>query len=172
MILSKNGQGPAVPDGPRQNLLRIIDQSGGGIDAMHNSQRVHSQTPEIGASRIKLSKVFENKEYKHAPIEYEYDFGDCWTHSIVLIGRAPASDAFTCTEGEGHGVAEDVGAAHGWQELKKAYRTHNPNKEQKEKMHWFEKQASNNDPRGLGLFAEPDREGFRRRVIEFRLFIR
>jgi len=81
-------------------------------------------------------------------MEYMYDFGDCWKHVISLKGRTEASNHFKCTDGSGHGVAEDV-KMHGWKELKEAYRTINPNKSQREHREWFETQASNRDPNGL-----------------------
>lgn len=52
-------------------------------------------------------------------------------------------------EGEGRGVAEDVGSRQGWESLKKAYAEQLPNRDQSEKMHWYEHQASNRNPRGL-----------------------
>jgi hypothetical protein len=150
---------PTPDAGPRQNLLRIIEKdpygpmgfgSGRGIDSMHNRHRVHSQTPEVDSKKIKLSKVLENKEYEGAGIEYEYDFGDRWQHKIEVVGRAEASKRFACLEGEGHGVAEDVGSDEGWLALREAYRTAAPDREQREKRAWFEGMASNADPRGLG----------------------
>ncbi len=116
---------------------------------MHNGMRKHAATPEVSPAKTRLGKVFENKQYKGAPMEYEYDFGDCWVHKIKIVGRADASDRFVCLEGAGHGVAEDAGSTSGWEALKKAYRTTTPTKEQREKRAWFEKQASNRDPRGL-----------------------
>ena len=94
--------------------------------------------------------MLENKEYKGAKIEYEYDFGDCWQHTVDIAGRAEASNRFLCLEGEGHSVAEDVGANQGWLKLREAYRTADPTTEQREKRTWFESGASNNDPKGLG----------------------
>jgi hypothetical protein len=151
--------GGAVPDsGPRQNFLRIIEDEkvgggffgGIGIDRMHNIDRVHSQTPERKSDKIRLSKVFEDKEYKGAGIEYEYDFGDCWVHEIEIIGRADATRGFECLDGEGHGVAEDAGSVEGWLKLRDAYRAQRPTKDQKETMAWFERNASNCDMKGLG----------------------
>lgn len=81
-------------------------------------------------------------------MEYMYDFGDRWKHIISLKARTEASDHFKCTDGSGHGVAEDV-KGRGWADLKKAYRTSNPNKEQREHREWFETRASNCDPDGL-----------------------
>lgn len=138
--------------GPRQNFLRIIEKKPTRmcVDAVHGRNHMHSQTPEIDSKKIKLSKVFENQEYEGAPIEYEYDFGDRWTHDITVIGRAGATTKFKCLDGEGHGVAEDVGSSDGWQELKQAYKATTPNEEQKKKREWFENRASNRDRRGLG----------------------
>lgn len=124
--------------------------SGIGIDYMHNGYRVHSQTPEIDSKKIKLGKVLENKKYEGAGLEYEYDFGDCWEHEIEVVGRAEATMGFEYLEGKGHGVAEDVGSVSRWLKLREAYRTARPDKEQKEKRAWFERQASNADRRGLG----------------------
>jgi hypothetical protein len=158
-LYAANGQGAAPLEGPRQNFIRLVqDEIGGmggafggrGVDFMHNGLRVHSATPEMPASRMKLSKAFENAEWRGATIQYEYDFGDMWKHKIELIGRVPATNTFECTAGEGHGVAEDAGGPTGWQELKEAYKAANPSKEEREKMRWFERQASNNDSRGLG----------------------
>jgi hypothetical protein len=155
--LAAASSGQALPEedkGPRQNSLRIVQWSvppkglKGGIDMMHNHSRVHPQTPEVSASKVKLGKILE--QYKGAPIEYEYDFGDSWEHSITVIGRAPATEVFVCTGGEGHGVAEDVGSDKGWKSLKEAYRAQKPSKDQKDSMRWFETQASNADPHGLG----------------------
>jgi|SRR5215469_14050075 len=77
-----------------------------------------------------------------------YDFGDGWKHVISLKGRTEASGHFKCTDGSGHGVAEDVKRS-GWADLKEAYRTSNPNMKQREHREWFETQASNCDPDGL-----------------------
>ncbi|TVY88238.1 hypothetical protein LAWI1_G005755 [Lachnellula willkommii] len=155
-----------IPDaGPRKNLLRIIEKdpfgpggfgSGRGLDSMHNQDRVHSQTPEVDSKKIKLGKVLQNKEYEGAGIEYEYDFGDCWQHTVEVVGRAEASKGFLCLGGEGHGVAEDVGSVDGWLGLREAYRTANPTTEQRERRTWFESRASNRDPRGLGNGREWD----------------
>jgi hypothetical protein len=76
--------------------------------------------------------------------------GDNWEHVITLEGRSEASDHVGCTDGRGHGVAEDVGNVKGWEDLLKAYRTATPTREQMERREWFEHQASNCDPLGLG----------------------
>ena len=130
--------------GPQERyLLRIVEDDphgpggfagGKGIDFMHISSRQHPQTPEKKASRVKLWEVLDKPQYKDMPLEYEYDFGDCWTHAIDLEGRSDVTGYFMCTAGQGHGVAEDVGCAPGWERLKAAYRAARPDKEQRSKM--------------------------------------
>jgi hypothetical protein len=138
-----------------------VEKNPRGIDAMHNRDRKHSQTPEISSSKINLSKVFSNPSYCDCDIEYENDFGDCWVHQIRVIGRDSATEKFVCVEGEGHGVAEDVGSYKGWEGLKEAHRTEHPDEEQRERRKWFENMASNRDLRGLGGGRERvfDKEG-------------
>lgn len=122
---------------------------GFGVDMMHAKHREHPQTPEIEANKVRLGKQFEKKEFKRAKWVYEYDFGDCWNHEIEIIGRGKSEDSWECLAGEGHECVEDAGGPRGWQELKKIYKTTTPTKDEKERMHWFEKQASNADYRGL-----------------------
>ena len=86
-----------------------------------------------------LGKVFE----------YTYDFGDGWTHEFTVERRSPATYIIKCLDGSGHGVAEDIKRT-GWAGLKEAYRTSNPNKEQRENRQWVETMASNGNKRGLG----------------------
>lgn len=134
-----------------RSLLRIVDpDTGEHIDRMHAMHRRHKNTPEKRADRLKLHQVLDDPSYRNAPMQYEYDFGDCWEHQMTHETRAEkATDFFQCKTGEGHGVAEDVGSANGWEELKLAYRSSRPSEDQKEKMDWFENLASNEDRHGL-----------------------
>ena len=135
-----------------RSFLRIVDpDTMKHIDRMHMGSRRHKETPEKMANRLKLHQVLDDPSYRDAPLQYEYDFGDCWEHQKTHMSRADkATDCFQCTDGEGHGVAEDVGSTDGWKNLKRAYRNQRPNKEQREKMKWFESFATNMDPKGLG----------------------
>ncbi|KIM97223.1 hypothetical protein OIDMADRAFT_182606 [Oidiodendron maius Zn] len=139
---------------PRKYLLRVVDrtsmEAGFTVDGpMGEARRRHPQTPLKEASKTRLFHVFDNPEFQDLQMEYEYDFGDGWNHSITILGRIAATSIFSCTDGEGHGVAEDVGSVRGWEELKMAYRAARPNKSQREKMAWFETQASNAEGDGL-----------------------
>ncbi|KAI1325568.1 hypothetical protein F5Y16DRAFT_377638 [Xylariaceae sp. FL0255] len=62
-------------------------------------------------------------------IIYTYDFGDNWEHILIITGRSPPvnGNTFTCLDGTGHPIAEDGGSYKGWNELKLAYRTIDPN---------------------------------------------
>lgn len=106
--------------------------------------------PEKESTEIQLFQVFDNAQYAGLAMEYEYDFGDGWSHEITLVGRKAATQVFMCTDGEGHGCAEDVGGPMGWQRLKEAYRASHPTRKQRQKMRWFETFASNSDVNGLG----------------------
>ena len=134
-----------------RSLLRIVDPNTRAyIDNMHSMHRRHKDTPEKKADRLKLYQVLDDSSYSNAPMQYEYDFGDCWEHLITDVARAEeATDFFQCTAGEGRGVAEDVGSSKGWEDLKRAFRSQRQKIDQKEKMEWFEKKASNKDQHGL-----------------------
>ena len=140
---------------PRQNLLRILaksqDRMGafGAVDNMYSGMRSHPRTPEQSSNQTKLYEVLENSKYRGNDLEYEYDFGDCWTHKISVIGRTEHSNIFVCTDGEGHPCAEDAGGAKGWNNLVEAYRTVSPTDDQREKKEWFETICSNRDQGGL-----------------------
>ncbi|KAF2180838.1 hypothetical protein K469DRAFT_672320 [Zopfia rhizophila CBS 207.26] len=150
---------PKKRDSPRQFVMRISEKEVPGmfmmkVDKMHEERlRKHPRTKEKVAENTKLFQVLDDAEYTDKSMEYMYDFGDGWQHTITIEGRAKPSDHIVCIDGSGHGVAEDV-KRDGWAELKEAYRTQNPNREQKEKRRWFERQASNADPRGLGSGRE------------------
>lgn len=135
-----------------RSLVRIADPDArGAVDSMHAMHRRHRSTPEKHADRIELHQILDNPAYTNLPMQYEYDFGDCWEHSLSLLCRVDnATDFFQCIAGEGHSMAEDAGGVKGWEELKLGYRAQALWKEQKEKMRWFEREASNRDEAALG----------------------
>jgi Plasmid pRiA4b ORF-3-like protein len=104
----------------------------------------------------KLRDVFENTKYKNKKIEYLYDFGDNWEHSITLIGRASSStNSIVCVSGEGGPAAEDCGGCFGWQDLKDLYVKHRHEERECEDpsahdtMEWYENECLNGQPGGL-----------------------
>ena len=104
-----------------------------------------------------LRDVFENNQYKNKQIEYLYDFGDNWEHSITLIGHAITSTSFiVCLSGEGGHVAEDCGGALGWQELKQHYVEHGHEEDgactdpsAHKQLEWYEDHCLNGQKWGL-----------------------
>lgn len=155
-ISGSNSPEEEAANDPREYLVRIkVPQDRNTMmpfvdSGMGNMARAHPRTPEKNAGRVKLFEVFDKEEYRGLEYAYTYDFGDNWEHVVKIVGRAPATDNFSCTGGEGKGIAEDVGGFNGWEKLKAAYRTDNPDKDQRGKMKWFETQASNADRDGLG----------------------
>ncbi|SMR43744.1 unnamed protein product [Zymoseptoria tritici ST99CH_3D1] len=141
------------PNEQREYLVRIEDDEptifGYKVDKMHAPRRKHPRTPAKKASRTKLCDILENAQYRGHALSYTYDLGDSWCHRIEIVGSAPSSDHVICTDGHGHPVAEDAGSRRGWKEVLEAYRAARPSQEQKDKMKWFEQQASNCDPLGL-----------------------
>ena len=60
--------------------------------------------------------------------EYEYDFGDCWRHSVVLEAILPREDGVgypRCVGGERACPPEDVGGEGGYRQFLKAVSYHN-----------------------------------------------
>ncbi|KAL3960308.1 hypothetical protein ACCO45_005425 [Purpureocillium lilacinum] len=138
---------------PREYVLRVVDPVEqtmfSGIDRMHEGMRRHPNTTEKKADKFKLFEMFDDARFQGHKMVYTYDFGDNWEHYMTILGRADATPDFICLDGSGHYVAEDVGSTQGWEKLKAAYQTQSPTEEQKGRRKWFERDASNADPRGL-----------------------
>ena len=53
-------------------------------------------------------------------LDYEYDFGDCWEHDIVLHALGGGDDeAPCCIDGAGRCPPEDVGGTPGYEDLRR-----------------------------------------------------
>ncbi|KAI0456668.1 MM3350-like domain-containing protein [Xylaria acuta] len=142
------------PNAPRQYLFRVFDPVKGsmfsGIDRMHEGPRKHPNTPEKSAKKYKLYQLLDDAKWQGQKLIYTYDFGDGWEHHLEIKSREDPTNDFVCLDGSGHPIAEDCGGAHGWQDIKAAYRASDPiTAKQREKRKWFEREASNRDPRGL-----------------------
>jgi hypothetical protein len=73
-------------DPPESNLGAMGARWDGG-----ESFKIHEKT---------VRYVFEDDKYKSKFLQYKYDFGDQWEHSIMLIGRANLStDVIQCVSG-------------------------------------------------------------------------
>ncbi|KAM7203361.1 putative plasmid p 4b orf-3 family protein [Rhypophila sp. PSN 637] len=128
------------------------DDDGFGFFDDSNASMGRPRTKRKSSVRYKLCKYFEEPKFWDQTLTYEYDFGDGWEHDITVVDRAPPTNKFVCVSGTGHEVAEDVGGSVGWQDLKNIYRipTDQLTQDQRERRRWFERTASNGDPRGLG----------------------
>ncbi|KAL1733733.1 MM3350-like domain-containing protein, partial [Schizophyllum commune] len=71
------------------------------------------------------------------PMLYEYDFGDCWEHTITFKGeKASTANRPVLTEVVGYPPVEDSGGLGGWEDVKKAFATHDPTRDQLEHRKW------------------------------------
>jgi Plasmid pRiA4b ORF-3-like protein len=108
-------------------------------------------TPSVDERTTKLSDVFEQEQYKNKYVEYMYDFGDSWEHSVVLFGRAEecaSPNYLFCLGGEGAPVAENCGGVDGWEGLKEAITKSKEGKalddDEKDLVKWFKKLRKGN----------------------------
>jgi len=86
----------------------------------------------MNALKTKLNKVFTHEKQSFT---YIYDFGDDWTHKIVLEKLVPGELLNpVCLDGKGACPPEDCGGAWGYEELKltMANPSHEEYKEMKE----------------------------------------
>ncbi len=90
------------------------------------------EKPDMNALKTRLNKIFTHEKQSFISI---YDFGDDWTHKIVLE-KLVTDDAPhpVCLDGKGACPPEDCGGAWGYEELKltMADPTHEEYQEMKE----------------------------------------
>ena len=69
------------------------------------------------ASAVVLSELLDPQRPGTA-FDYDYDFGDSWTHRVELLGPALLQPGeLLCVEGDRRGAIEDSGGPHGYREL-------------------------------------------------------
>lgn len=70
------------------------------------------------ASGVELCELLDARRTETVMFEYEYDFGDAWTHGFEVMGPAelPAG-AVRCTDGANRGPVEDSGGPYGYARL-------------------------------------------------------
>ena len=73
------------------------------------------------ASGVVLFELLDAQQAGPSTLEYEYDFGDAWTHVLEVMGPAelPAG-AVRCIGGANRGPVEDAGGTSGYARLIKA----------------------------------------------------
>lgn len=74
--------------------------------------------PPVGAEEaagVELHELFDSSQPGKSSLEYDYDFGDNWTHEIEVVGRAVVQESrITCTGGAMRGPVEDSGGVYGY----------------------------------------------------------
>jgi len=107
--------------------------------------------------KVRVGDMFggegQDEAIRNAHVEYEYDFGDGWTHVVRFLGshtEEVVDVRAKCLSAVGHGIAEDCGGFPGWAWLKEAYATPNPTNSERERREWYENHCLNGDREGLG----------------------
>ena len=70
------------------------------------------------ASGVVLFELLDAERTGPADFEYEYDFGDAWTHTVEVMGRAELPEkTLRCTDGANRGPVEDSGGPGGYRRV-------------------------------------------------------
>jgi hypothetical protein len=89
------------------------------------------------ASGVVLCELLDAQQSGPATLEYEYDFGDAWTHRFEVVGQAELPEgAVRCIDGANRGPVEDVGGPHGYARLIEAL-ADPADEEHKELSDWY-----------------------------------
>jgi len=141
------------PFDPAKRILRISEPHPDDDDWMMG------QFPRLTESTTKLSDIYEadgahrklaELNGRLAELVYIYDFGDHWEHVVTFKRTKIARDSRPIfTKAIGYGPVEDSGGVTGWQEVKDAFATTTPTRDQLEKRHWALETAAmadRNDP--------------------------
>ncbi|MHA7289149.1 plasmid pRiA4b ORF-3 family protein [Arthrobacter sp. MDT3-24] len=96
--------------------IRCVDRAGKPREIVGP----HDLTEDLDAepaSGVVLSELLDAQKPGSA-LEYEYDFGDSWTHHVEVLGSAdlPAGELL-CVDGANRGPVEDSGGPHGYTRL-------------------------------------------------------
>lgn len=90
------------------------------------------------AAGVRLLELFDAKVPGRSDLEYDYDFGDNWTHEIDVVGPAVLEgNAITCTGGAMRGPLEDSGGVHGYANVV-AVVSNPKHPEHREAVEWLE----------------------------------
>ena len=96
--------------------VRCLDRDGKSRVIMGPDDALEDLDAEP-ASGVVLSDLLD-AEAPTSALEYDYDFGDSWTHPVQLLGSAelPAGELL-CVDGDNRGPVEDSGGPHGYRRL-------------------------------------------------------
>lgn len=93
-------------------------------------------TPARDTNDVRLSSIFVKKVTQ---IEYEYDFGDSWYHTIKLEKRlvpVPGKKYPEVTAGTGAGPLEDSGGFWGYNDLVELWKQGADDPEEEDRLEW------------------------------------
>ena len=97
--------------------IRCTDLRGEGRIVIGPDEAVEDSYAEP-ASGVALVELLDAHGTGPADFQYEYDFGDAWTHTVELMGPGRASKkALRCTGGANRGPVEDSGGSHGYRRI-------------------------------------------------------
>ncbi|PFH48185.1 hypothetical protein AMATHDRAFT_66062 [Amanita thiersii Skay4041] len=147
---------------PRDDLLRIVSSDTKDDFGLPNHCPVEYE------NHVKLEDIYDPSGCLHHlvrvppgqvsvlgpvyPLFYLYDFGDYWNHKLIFKGRKYAREAYPVTiSATGCCPVEDSGSPSGWNNVKKAFASKTPNREQRELIKWAQEVS------GVGLTFDPNR---------------
>ncbi len=120
------------------HIFRIMNPETDHFDeiGIPDDEAFEDEHPCLPGWELPISHYFEKSGAK---AEYEYDFGDCWEHEIILeekVNRVPRQKYPICLVGERACPPEDCGGSLGYLELLNTMK--NPDDEEFEStMEWL-----------------------------------
>lgn len=147
----KNAHLYAVAGHDQAGKKRIITRVAEDDDAPEGAEE---------ASGVELRELFDSGKPGKSSLEYDYDFGDNWTHEIEVVGPTLIQEStITCTGGAMRGPLEDSGGVYGYANIVRAVGdTKHP--EHDDMVGWLEwvtsERADRFDPTAFDLEAVND----------------
>ena len=100
--------------------IRCVDRLGQARDII-GPDHAAEETGAEPASGVVLFELLDAQQAGPSTLEYEYDFGDSWTHVVEVMGPAELPAATVrCVGGASRGPVEDAGGTSGYARLIKA----------------------------------------------------
>jgi len=136
--------------------VRAVDRAGRPRTIFGTDDDVAELGGEL-ASGVGLLELLDPSTPGRTSMEYEYDFGDSWTHEVEVVGAASiAPSTIACIDGAMRGPVEDSGGIGGYENL--AAVLGNPrHSEHRDAAQWFEmvtqERVRDFDPAAFDLVA-------------------
>ena len=97
--------------------IRCVDRLGQARDIIGPDDAA-AETGAEPASGVVLFELLDAQRTGPSPLEYEYDFGDSWTHLVEVMGPAELpTGVVRCVGGSHRGPVEDAGGTSGYARL-------------------------------------------------------